>query len=240
MRPYRLRALSIALILWLLVSYGLTACGAAALSIETKATLYTDEYWDAETNITYAAQQIALTGSAIDQGFASAISQWQALGITANLSKTTLDTGNLKYHLTLSGQGFSKLNTALFDNTAQITYDSSTTPSQISFKWAPVGTLFGLALSRTFTLKGSKVLSSNGIVSGESVTWINPTQTLQATLTPAPRLNLPLILGIVGGTALLGGAIFFIARQLSGSKCPNCGAKIPRGAEFCPECGEMK
>jgi ribosomal protein L40E len=240
MKSSRSRVINIAFTLLMLMSYGLIACGAAALSIDTKATLYIDEYWEAETNIIYAAQQIQLTGGMIDQGFATAISQWRAQGISADLNKTTLDTGNTKYRLTLSGQGFAKLNAALFDNTAQIVKDTSTTPPQISFKWAPVGTLFGLALSRTFTLKGGKVLSSNGSASNDSVTWINPTQTLQATVTPASRINLPLILGIVGGAVLLGSAIFFIARQFGRSACPNCGAKIPRGAEFCPECGAMK
>ena len=219
----------------LTLSLWLAGC---ATTSKTNITFYSDEYWQVITDLTYEAQTVQSIGSMIDTALEQRVNELKAQGMSASFSGTKTDGGGMKYRLTLSGQGFALLNSAVFSSKAQIQLDKTTNPQQITFSYAPP-TGFGssLALFNTYSLSGSKIVSSNGSISGGTVTWINPTVTMQATLTPAARLDwLPLLL-IVGGVGVLGIVIFFVIDRVRGSKCPDCGAKIPRGAEYCPECG---
>ncbi|MBM4424669.1 MAG: zinc ribbon domain-containing protein [Chloroflexi bacterium] len=217
----------------------LSACTTGALSIDTRLTLQEGEYWKASIEIVYAREQMEFMGGEIERGLEMSVSQWKARGISASYSRRELSSGDAQFRLSASGKGFAQLNAALFDNTALIQYDAATEPPQITFQYAPIGSFFSLALSRSFTLTGGQILSSNGAASGDTVTWVNPVDVMQATLTPAPRFNaLPILLG--GGVLLAAAGGVAIARGAGKARCPLCGAKIPRRADYCPMCGGVR
>lgn len=223
----------------LALSLWLSACGTTgALSIDLSVTLYTDERWSAEAEIVFAAQQMQLMGGQIEQSLADSISRWKAQGIQASNSRRVVANGNVSFLIRASGQGLALLNAALFDNQATLQYDSASEPPKIAFRYVPFGSFFSAALSRKFSLTGGKILSSNGLMSSDNtVTWVNPVNAMEATLTPVPWVNWPVIL-LASGAGLLGvGAIVVGVRRAGKVICPYCGARIPRVAEFCPECG---
>lgn len=223
----------------LVLSASLSACTTGALSIEMRVTLFAEERWEARADIVFAGEQMALLGDQVEQTLQIAVAQWEAQGISASYSRRTLGNGNVQFRLKTSGQGLAQLNAALFDNLAVLHYDATTDPPQITFRCPPIGSFFSLALSRTFSLTGGKVLSSNGLVSGNTVTWTNPFDTMEATLTPAPQFALwPLLLAGGAVVAVTGGVIG--ARSAGKISCAHCGARIPRRADYCPQCGGMR
>ena len=217
-----------------LLSILLSACTTGALSIDVALNLYTSENWYIRLDIVYSRQEIQFVGPQIEQWLASSVSEWQAQGIRASYDQKVLDNGNVDYRITASGQGFAKLNAAFFDNLATISYDENT--KQIAFSYLPVGEFFSAALSRTFSLSGGKIIAGNGVQQdSNTITWVNPINVMSATLTPA----LPPVLLII---LVAGGGIFFavviaIIRRAGKRRCYNCGARIPKRAEFCTECG---
>lgn len=215
----------------------LAACTTGALSIDVEVTLYKDEKWQAESLIIYSSQQIQLMGSQIDQGMSQLMSEWQAQGMRASMNQEMLDNGNWLYTITASGQSYHQLNTAFFDGMATINHIPDSDPPQIDFSYVPVGSFFSLAISRKFTLNGGEILSSNGTqIDKDTVTWFNPINTMQATLTPKVSLDLRLVLYIFGGLLVLI-ILVSIARKAGRKRCWNCGAIVPRNADFCTECG---
>jgi hypothetical protein len=218
----------------------LAACTTGALSIETQITLFEDGYWQAGIDLVYARQQMALMGSEIESGLKASVSQWKLQGISASYTRRELSGGDVQFQLSASGQGYDQLNAILFDNTALIDSDDAADPQRINFQYLPIGSFFSLALSRTFTLTGAEILSSNGVVSGNSVTWVNPMNMMQATLTPAPRLNLWPVLLMGGGLLVAAVGGIAVAQQAGKVRCPICDARIPRKAEYCPMCGGIR
>lgn len=222
----------------LVLSLWLAACGTVgALSIDLHVTLYTDEDWRAEAEIVFAGKQMQLLGSQIEQSLADSISRWKAQGIQASYTRHTLENGNVSFRLRASGQGLARLNAALFDNQATLQYDAASEPPKITFRYVPFGSFFSAALSRKFSLTGGTILSSNGLVSGNTTTWVNPVNTMEATLTPASRLDWFALLLAGGSGVLVAGAIVMGVRRVRKVTCRYCGARIPRAAEFCTECG---
>ena len=234
--PFMKRQATLSVLLAL--SLWLSACGTTgALSIDLKVTLYTDEYWSAQADIVYAGEQMQLMSGQIEQSLADSVSRWKAQGIQASYTRRALENGNVSFRLRASGQGLARLNAALFDNQAVLQYDAATELPNITFRYVPLGSFFSVALSRKFSLTGGNILSSNGLISGNTATWVNPVNTMEATLTPALRLNWLALLLAGGGGLLAAGAIVAGAKRAGKVTCPYCGARIPTRAEFCPACG---
>jgi len=212
-------------------------CTTGALSVTARVTLYAQQNWSARVEVVYAQLEHQYAGAQIEQMLSMAVSQMRAQGIRANYQKHTQRNGNVQYIITASGQGYQLLNSNLLDGQAVIQVDESYNPPQIIFSYAPFGSFFGAALSRTFSLSGGKILASNGIqTSRNTVTWSNPVSTMQATLTPASRLSLgPQLLGLAGVSALV--LVVLVVRRAGKRRCPACGARLPRQAEFCTNCG---
>lgn len=218
----------------LLLSALLTACTTGALSIDVALTLYTGENWKIQIDLVYSRQEIQFVGSQIEQWLASSVAEWQAQGMRASYNQQVLDDGNVNYRINASGQGFAKLNSAFFDGLASISYDEAA--KQITFSYLPVGEFFGAALARTFSLEGGKIITSNGVQEdNNTVTWVNPVNVMNATLTPA--LQPGLILSAAIGVVVLLVVVIVIGRRAGKKRCYNCGARLPRRAEFCTGCG---
>jgi len=218
----------------ILLASSLSACTTGALSINVNLILYSGENWRIQIGLVYSRQEIQLVGPQIEQWLAASVSEWQAQSIQASYSKKVLDDNNIRYQITASGQGFAKLNNAFFDGLANIYYDEIT--KQIEFSYLPVGEFFSAALSRTFSLNGGKIISSNGAqMDSNTVTWVNPVNVMNATLKPG--LHPGLLAGFLVGFLVFLIAIIGISRRAGKKRCYNCGARMPGRADFCTECG---
>lgn len=218
----------------ILLTAMLSACTTGALSIDVALTLYTGENWKIQIDLVYSRQEIQFIGPQIEQWLATSVAEWQAQGIRASYNQKILDDGNVSYLITASGPGFARLNAAFFDNLANISYDDAT--NQIAFSYLPVGEFFSAAFSRTFSLSGGKIIASNGAQEdSNTITWVNPVNVMNATLTPALQPGLIILVAI--GAIIVIVLVIAIDRRAGKKRCYNCGARMPRRAEFCPECG---
>lgn len=227
-------SITLSILVVVLLTMLLPACTTGALSIDVALTLYTGENWKIQIDLVYSRQEIQFIGPQIEQWLATSVAEWQVQDIRASYSQKVLDDGKVSYQINASGQGFSKLNAAFFDNLATISYDEAT--NQITFSYLSVGEFFGAALSRTFSLSGGKVIASNGVQEdSNTVTWVSPVNVINATLMPA--LQPGLVILVVIGAVVLVIVVIAIGRRAGKKRCFNCGVRMPRRAEFCTECG---
>ncbi len=235
--PTRIRAALWAVAVWSTLL--LTGCGSTgALSVTVDLTLYTEERWSADIDILFASQQMEFAGAQTDAAIMTMLEGWRAQGAQASSSRSERDNGNVSYRLHVSGQGLDQLNAALFDQQADLSVDASTEPATITFRYAPIGSVLGVALTRRFSLTGAAILDSNGIQSSErTVTWSNPTEVMEARLAPAAWVAWPIWVTVGAGGLVGVGVGVWLWRALAKTTCPECGARIPRRAVFCPVCG---
>jgi len=252
--------------IWLLVSLlFLTSC-VSALSADTRVTLRADENWEAQVEIVFAPEQAQLVLAQVEQALNQAVSGMQSQGIEAGWQRDDQrKDGNVAYRVSAKGQGLDGLNAAFFDNRATLHVDESSAQRQIVFSYYASGPAFSVQ-QQTFTLIGGKIISSNGTqTDSHTIMWTNPTGTMEAVLTEAPRYPwLPYVV-IGAGGVLLVAAIFGIVnvtRSRSGPVlppvsapvsqaasspvttmarfCVNCGAVLSAESAFCPQCGAKR
>lgn len=219
-----------------LLSSLISGCSTGALSLTVDVSLYAEEAWKADAEIVYSQLQIETMGEELSLLIEESVAMWRNAGLQASYVKRTTQAGNLEYDLTISGEGYALLNQAFFDGLATIELVPQENPSQVNFSFFPMGSWFSLALSRKFTLHAGSILSSNGTVIDErTVTWYNPVDTMQATVTPIQAAPSAAWL-LLGGAALL---IFVLVLALKGRyvKCPVCGVRQSRKSTFCSNCG---
>jgi hypothetical protein len=217
----------------------MTGCTSGALSIDADVTLAVNENWRVQISLVYNQIEYQIIGGQIEQALETAMNTFQKQGVQFNYKKRSLHNDNIEYTITASGKGYQLLNQTFFDGTATILVDQNVSPPVITFQYVPFGTYFGAALSRTFTLHGGKIISTNGTRVGNSaVRWTKPTTTMEASLTASNQLSLLTIIIGLGGVALLI-IIVMIIRNRKRKTCPYCSARIPRGSEFCPICGQQ-
>ncbi|HOG79356.1 MAG TPA: hypothetical protein PK454_06340 [Anaerolineaceae bacterium] len=177
-------------------------------SVDTEITLQTRERWQMGLDITVAPD----SGMTVAQLENEMLSQFntqtlQSQGIQVNSSAEEDKDGRIIIQLIFEGQGLDLLNQTLSGGSTILREDRQGGRDVIVFEMAPV-MQFG-SMDFQLTLKGARVISSNGVEQGgNQVTWINPTQSMQAVLAkPALFDTLPVILLIVGGILAFVGLI---------------------------------
>jgi len=177
-------------------------------SVDTEITLQTRERWQMGLDITVAPD----SGMTVAQLETEMLSQFntqtlQSQGIQVNSSAEEDKDGRIIIQLIFEGQGLDLLNQTLSGGSTILREDRQGGRDVIVFEMAPV-MQFG-SMDFQLTLKGARVISSNGVEQGgNQVTWINPTQSMQAVLAkPALFDTLPVILLIVGGILAFVGLI---------------------------------
>jgi hypothetical protein len=85
------------------------------------------------------------------------------------------------------------------------------------------------------TLHAGKIYSSNAVRQrGGIAQWTNPS-TIDVVFAPSSKFPWVILLALCG-VGILGAIPFFI---LAGKKkCPSCGRRMSKKAEYCPNCGE--
>lgn len=248
--------------LFIFSALALTSCLAPALSSDMQVTFKTNEKWEAKMEIVFDRQTAQLVGSQIDKTLNDNVAEAQAEGIKIEYAPpVTRDNGDVVYTIKSSGQGLTQLNGFMFSNSAKIQTTTVAGERQITFSYRPITSI---ARKNTFTLIGGEIISSNGRkIDEQTVQWVNPTTTMQATLTEAADFPTWLPYTLIGAGAILlavsfsgFGLTLFAAFQpkpkpirRSGPLprleqkpptnmfCPRCGETIPAESTFCPYCG---
>jgi hypothetical protein len=226
------------------------------LSTTTEFRLDTNEKWSTKVILVLGGKD-SYTKSLFEQTLQQEISTAQGQGIQASWQQVTDQSNgsNLTYQIKLSGTGYEGLNKVVFNGEQAVSKGVSA--DQLIFNMSPFGSFLGNGQQNSFSLIAGKILASNGIKKNNTtVTWINPSSTMSATVSTTPDLNIALIILVLIGLFILGIAIITIVRRGSARNsshvqepsidlshsdvlyCMNCGKKIPHISEFCPHCGQ--
>ena len=242
----------------ILVSVLLLFCSSCVpiLSTTTEFRLGTNEKWSSKIIVVLTGQDLFIK-SGFEQTLNQEISVAQGQGIQASWQQNTDQSNgsNLTYQINLSGTGYDGLNKVVFNGEQAVSKGASA--DQVVFNVSPFGSFFGNGQQNSFTLIAGKILASNGIKKNNTtVTWINPSSIMSATVSTTPDLNIALILLVLVGLFILGIVIITIVRRGSARNfsraqepsvdlshsdilyCMNCGMKVPHISEFCPYCGQ--
>ncbi len=240
----------------------LSSCGQyfSILSTDTQLNLSGNEAWSIQHKMVLpgvAKLLVEQNQASLDQQIAT----YRAQGINASWLQVPQSQGEttVSYQLSISGTGFDRLNTVIFNGETVVSQDPSD-PKQVIFRHLPYSSPFMQGQTNTFTLKGSKVLNTNGnILSDGRVQWVNPSGEMSAVVSTAGRLTLLwVLLMVLGGIGLLVAGLGISGRlperrqktpvpayasqqvppaAIQSKYCPQCGKANPMQAGFCTDCG---
>jgi hypothetical protein len=242
----------------LMIALIISSCG-SVLETDTTINLHSNERWEAEVQLVFAPQQLVLVSSQLEGELTKRIRKFQDSGIKASWRREENPSGkNIVYIITAKGQGFDKLNGAVFDGKPALQVDNSSGQNLIIFNHSPGLSSLGFVLRQTFTLSGGRLVSSNGHqVDNRTVTWTNPTGNMEAVFaesTETPWFLFGLIALGLFATLVVGN--LFKSRKKPAIQtgsfsemtpitpaprfCSQCGSVLPNEAMFCPECGKQR
>ncbi|MBE2221284.1 MAG: zinc ribbon domain-containing protein [Anaerolineae bacterium] len=237
---------SLVLFCLILCTFVLAGCGA---NIDRTVTFYADERWQADMEVTFPIEAIALFGSLeqFDSEITSEVAKWEGQGAKVSWKSLQEET-ILIYTFDIEGTGWDLLNEIVFENRAAIDADEENT-DQIHFSYFASSDVLS-ANQNMLTLNGGQIISSNGnpVKSGQ-VQWVNPSGRVEAVLTAKRGFSFVTIL-IIGLVLVAIVAGFWFYWQKSNQQktpaspvssapafCPNCGTQLPPQGKFCPTCG---
>jgi hypothetical protein len=167
------------------------------------------------------------------------VREWENDGIQSHWTQA----GNT-YTIFLNGEGYAQLQSALFDAITVVKVDDSPETYQFTYSFGvPDEDLAVLATGlleyeNIVSVHAGHILDCNGCeISGGVATWRNP-GTVQVTFTPSPSFSFPwqILLVILGLLVVIAIVVFAVSRA-SGATCPQCGKRIRKGQDVCPNCG---
>jgi hypothetical protein len=225
------RILSIAIL-----GYFLSSC-IPILSADIEITLSADEKWRAKTEVVFTQQQLGLLAGNIDNGFEEIVQEIRRSGVDAQWNRNEdRDDGNIGYVITANGQGLENLNDAFFDGNKAFTLDQSDGKRRIVFSHYPGNSSLGMVQNETFTLKGGRIISTNGRqIDRRTVTWTNPNGLIfvvSATMLGVRRMSRKRSSSPTTHATDL--------TEIPAGFCTNCGSALPSAAVFCPKCGYQR
>jgi len=212
----------------------------SACSAETNLTLHPEERWVVTSTfsfdrrllpeLTVGLQVCRLIGlniglgtrgwglAALESGLDELVAQYRGQGVEASWAKRGLPWGDIRYTVTVKGQGWDKLQLITPPAIELGLSESEGGEIHLSMRSTAMERGLGNLVPFTFRLRGGRILSSNAdSVSGGTATWHRPTGLVEAVVTPAPERDLALPL-LVGAAVLLmaaatGAGIFWYYRR---------------------------
>lgn len=187
-------------IILLLASLLLAGCGITVVSSTGSLTLSPNERWALEYEFEFLAQEVALYGNQLSSGFEEFVNYAREAGVTASWeNKGTNNAGNVVYQLKASGTTYESF-IVIMEGEGELSTFEQDNKTLLLFQMPPL--LGSNSQKVDFTLKGGKVVETNGMQSGSNkVTW-NTADTMYAVM-ELPTANgwvwLLLIAVVMGG-----------------------------------------
>ena len=231
----------------------LSGCvGFEIVETDTQLTLMPDENWDLKVEMVYPAEEGLAEAEAqveyLEQN-QQVLNEEYSVQAKGDVSEVDKD-GNVTLSLHYWGQGFDWVNEVLWGagsiETQEIREEKTIT-IQISQGFEQFVTTRG----STVTIKGGKILSTNGErLNATTVRWFNPGSIEVTMEEPGAGISgwgIALIaLGVLSIAAAIGWRLGWFKRKShplpapvsqASSFCSNCGAALTPQARFCNKCG---
>lgn len=232
----------------------LSAC-ISILSEDVEIELRPNEMWNTQLYFTVPQDEAQANAMLLSQSLNEYITEIQNKGIAAKWQALELDEdGNQPFLISVSGQGYGMINNTIFGAKPVIIVDETSGDTKLHFQLDANDISLGAVSQSTFTLKGGKILESNGHqLSNTTVTWSNPAETMTAVFLAPKALDLGDILvvifmgGIIGIGIIQGRRFSHKKARLTSTSnftstlityCGHCGTQMPLHARFCPTCGK--
>ena len=183
-------------LLWLAAFLAACLAGCAG-AIDQTITFLADEAWESQATLSFPAEVAVLIGSQVDDELNALQQRIEAQGGEMQWARRD-ENGASAYTITAAGRGYDILSDITFsDMSVQVSEPDGR--RQLTFTAAPAADAAG----QTLTVVGGEILSGNGTISGDSVSWVNPSQVMQAVLTEQGGATPLPIAPIAGGVALI-------------------------------------
>jgi hypothetical protein len=225
--------------------------------------LKSGEQWDANIEMLAPPEQIAV--GQVQQSLAEMVNSLRSQGINAEWKQSDPDANsNVPFSIHIEGQGYELFNDAVFGGSTVLAtgfsedYIKPGDDENVFFQLNPVNVT--TAKNTTVTLKGGKIISTNGIKQGSNtVVWNNPTGVMEAEM-EQPTEGGWLFFSVIGMLVLgigVGGYVYLLKHRRisapiypqmqaqpfshpSNAFCHRCGETLPQQAVFCPNCGNQR
>lgn len=167
-----------------------------------------NEQWTMQTTLVMEQTTANMVMPQLEQQISQSTEESRKKGVDVSVQRLSPDEkGNIPVQITMKGQGYDKLNTALGQNT--ITVDGSGNSRILNFRMS-----MGItgAQSTEFTLHGGKILDSNGNqLDGNTVQWVNFSGVMTAKMQEPSLLDYTfwIVLGI-GALVIVSAAILLL------------------------------
>lgn len=218
----RNKALSVLLTLLVMC---LAAC---AGTIDQTITFLADEEWQSDATLSFPAEVAAILGSQIDSELNALQQEITAQGGEMRWERSD-ENGSPTYTVEASGRGYDILRRVAFSD-MNVTVSEQDGQRQLTFTATPAID----AAAQTLTVIGGEILSSNGTVSGgDTVSWVNPSLTMEAVLTERGGVAaLPLVPIGIGVALVIGGGLlgWYLLRRRKTAAAPAWSGYPPPGA----------
>lgn len=246
------------LFILVLLAVGLSACAA---SVDQTITFLDGERWQTSVDLAFPAEVTSFIGGTIDGELTTLQEQIEAGGGSMSWARESDDSGRLVYRIEAEGTGYDVLDDVAFGDMS-VEAQEQDGERQLTFRALPMPD----AATQSLTLSGGEILTSNGTVSGgDTVSWVNPTQPMEAVLTErggAAAIGLLPVALVGAGVLLLAllGLLFLRGRRPAPTDAappspapqaglpaaspadnappaPGLAAIAPQAARYCVSCG---
>lgn len=204
--------------LWLFAILLACLCACAG-AIDQTITFSQDEAWETQVTLEFPGEIAPLLGSEVDNQLSTLQQRVETDGGRMEWERSQGDNGRLTYTIDASGRGYDVLRSVSFSDMNVVAAEQNGR-RQLTFTATPLLD----AASHTLTVVGGEILSSNGTVTGgDTVTWVDSRQVMQAVLTERQGVSSSLpLLPLLGGLALiiLGGLLAWYLLRRRGRAVP--------------------
>jgi hypothetical protein len=177
------------------------------LSTDTQLALGRNENREIQVELLLPADSAQSTIDILQPTLSESLPELKKQGIEAEWKPLTADdNGNIPFMISMKGKGYDLLNDSIFDGEQVLQVDSASPgKKRFLFNLQPSSDLFNSAINTTFTLRGAKVVATNGNkLNANTVQWENQNNLMKAVLEePGSPSWLGYLLLFVGGGLLV-------------------------------------
>jgi hypothetical protein len=209
---------SLLLILLGMLILSLSAC-IALPATDGKLELGRNESWEFQITLFVYQSDLALVSGTVNESMNDLIDEVKGasedIDVSWEIGELTPE-GTIPYTVVAKGKGYDAFNDAFFSERV-LWIDESGRRPVIVFEHDVDGDLFSMGIDNHFEISGKKIISSNGVENGKSVSWHNPSGVIRAEMQPG---GFPWVVVLVAGLCFMflavvvaGVVIFLVVRK---------------------------